>query len=113
MTHPVIQRRLAEQKEMIDRARGYVKTLRARLPIERAWVAGSVARGDFNLWSDIDVVLVVRALPERAVDRHGLFPDRPPGVEIIPYTPEEFERARAKKNPLVLEALHQGVDLLA
>ena len=30
-----------------------------------------------------------------------------------PYTPEEFERARAKKNPLVLEALHQGVDLLA
>lgn len=34
-------------------------------------VFGSVARGDFNLWSDIDVLVVADNLPERWLDRLG------------------------------------------
>lgn len=34
-------------------------------------VFGSVARGHFNLWSDIDVLVVADNLPERWLDRLG------------------------------------------
>ena len=37
----------------------------AALPIEVATVIGSVARGDFNVWSDVDVLVVSEALPSR------------------------------------------------
>lgn len=111
MTHPAIERRLREQQDMIDTARAYVEHLRSRLAVERAWVAGSVARGDFNVWSDIDVVLVAADLPEDPLRRLDLFGDRPPKVEIVSFTPDEIETARRKNNPLVLEALERGVPL--
>jgi hypothetical protein len=38
--------------------------------------------------------------------------DSPPGFEVFPYTPEEFESERARKNPIVLEAGKVGIDLL-
>ncbi len=113
MTHPAVERRVREQAEMIGVARGYVCRLRRRLSIDRAWVAGSVARGDFNAWSDIDLVLVARDLPSGPAQRHQLFHDRPAKIEVAAFTREEFDRAQNKKNALVLEALHAGVDVFS
>jgi hypothetical protein len=38
-----------------------------------------------------------------------LVADAPPRVQPLGFTPAEFERARAKGNPLVIEALERGV----
>lgn len=112
MTHPVIRRRRAEQSEMIETARRYVQTLRERLEIQRAWVAGSVARGDFNVWSDIDLVLVAAELPERGLERQDVFIDAPARVQVVAYTSEELARALERRDPLATEASTSGIDVL-
>jgi predicted nucleotidyltransferase len=111
MTHPVIERRRAEQREKIACVDRYIRTLKLRLPIEGAWVVGSVARGDFNVWSDIDVVVVAPGLPLQLLARADLFHDKPPGLQIVAYTPQEFDAALEKKNPLTIEATTVGVEL--
>jgi predicted nucleotidyltransferase len=109
----IVQRRRAEREAMIDLARDYVRRLSARLDVRAAYVAGSVARGDFNVWSDVDVVVVAEELPERIPDRAALLvADAPPRVQPVGFTPAEFERAREKRNPLVIEALARGVALI-
>lgn len=108
MTHPIIQRRRAEQRQKIELAARYLDSVMSRLVVERAWVVGSVARGDFNVWSDIDVVILVTGLPEHALPRADLFLDKPSGVNIVAYTPEEFERELKRGNPLAVEASAVG-----
>ena len=61
----VLARRGAERVALIERARAFVDELGEHLDIRAASIGGSVARGDFNVWSDVDVVLVVDELPER------------------------------------------------
>jgi len=59
----IAERRL-ERERLIALAREYVERLSARVTVEAAAVVGSVARGDFNVWSDVDVVVVANADPE-------------------------------------------------
>jgi predicted nucleotidyltransferase len=89
----------------------YVATLNGRLPVVAAMVVGSVARGDFNLWSDIDLVVVIdRDLPARAVDRLALADEgRPPGIQAVLWTPGEFADALRRNNPMAVEAITVGV----
>jgi predicted nucleotidyltransferase len=109
MTHPIILRRRAEQKEKIELAGDYIRAVARRLEVEQAWVVGSVARGDFNVWSDIDVVVIARQLPGDLLPRADLFVDKPAGLQVVAYTPGEFEKELAKKNPLAIEATSVGV----
>jgi predicted nucleotidyltransferase len=112
MTHEVVARRMAEREALITLARDYVAALTATVSVRAAYMAGSVARGDFNVWSDIDVVVVADSLPARVPDRTTLLTrDAPPRIQPIGFTPEEFGRARKRRNPLVLEALAFGVRL--
>ncbi len=110
MAREIVARRRAERQGLIDLGRQYARRLSARLTVRAAYVVGSVARGDFNVWSDVDVVVVAEALPSRVPDRMAvLVADAPPRVQPVGFTPAEFERARAKRNPLVIEALERGV----
>lgn len=109
-----VQERYAEQERLIGLAREHVARLARRLTIERAAVVGSVARGDFNVWSDVDLVIVADGLPERLPERLELLMDgRPPRVEPIGLTPAELEEARRRGNPLAVELDAVGVDVLA
>lgn len=104
--------RHAERERLIELARGHVESLRRRLVIERAAVVGSVARGDFNVWSDVDVVIVAERLPDRTPERLAvLMEGRPPPVEVIGFTAAELEDARRRRNPLVVELDSIGVPL--
>lgn len=108
-----VDRRRAEREQMIDSTRRYFRAKATRMSLHAAYLIGSVARGDFNLWSDVDVVIVAGDLPERFLDRIELFSDRPPGVEVFPYTPDEFESELSRRNPMVVEADDIGIDILA
>ncbi|MDP9343790.1 MAG: nucleotidyltransferase domain-containing protein [Actinomycetota bacterium] len=113
MAREILARRRAEREALIDLGHECARRLSARLPVRAAYVAGSVARGDFNVRNDIDVVIVADNLPERVPARMAvLVADAPPPVQPVGFTPEEFEQARARRNPLVIEALERGVVLI-
>ncbi len=109
----VLERRRIEREKLLELARAYAERLSERTALEAAVVAGSVARGDFNVWSDVDVVVVADGLPNRALDRATfLLEDAPPGVQPIGYTPSEFEHEVRRGNRLVLEAINSGVTVV-
>ncbi|MGQ0670530.1 MAG: nucleotidyltransferase domain-containing protein [Actinomycetota bacterium] len=109
----VLAERRREQERLVGLAREYVERLSRRFPIVGAAVVGSVARGDFNLWSDVDVVVVTEGLPDRTPERGAaLGLDAPPGVQAVGFSPEEFEAAWLRRNPLAREASEIGVALV-
>ena len=111
-TADVLARRGREREELLALARGYVERLSLRLPVVAAAVVGSVARGDFNVWSDIDVVVVAAELPERTPDRAALLgADAPMRVQPVGFRPEEFDAALRKRNRLAQEAAEAGFPL--
>ena len=74
---------------------------------------GSVARGDPDEWSDLDLIIVAdtsRPFLERFKDFAGLY-DVWPRLDLLIYTPAEFERMIAEENPLVTDAIRKGVVL--
>jgi predicted nucleotidyltransferase len=75
---------------------------------------GSYARGDFNEWSDIDVLVIAKQLPENPIERLSLVQDcmaRVAGVEPLLLTPDMMQRMRGK-NLAVREALERGLVLV-
>ncbi len=73
---PILARREAERRARIDLARSWAteldRRLAGRVRLIAAVVVGSVARGDFNLWSDLDVLVVADGLPAGGRDRLDL-----------------------------------------
>ncbi len=108
----VLAERRAEQERLLGLARDYIRRLSGRIPVLAAVVVGSVARGDFNVWSDVDVLVVAEDLPERAPERAAaLGLDAPARVQPVGFTPRELAEAARRGNPLAREALEVGVVL--
>jgi predicted nucleotidyltransferase len=108
-----LERRRVEREQRLALAREYVEHVGRRIPVTAAVVAGSIARGDFNLWSDIDVVVVSDALPAPGPAREqALAGEAAPGLELHGYTSAEFSRALERGDRLALEAAERGVLLL-
>ncbi|CAN5711128.1 nucleotidyltransferase domain-containing protein [soil metagenome] len=108
-----LERRRVERADRLATATRYVRALSKRVELLDAVVIGSTARGDFNVWSDIDVVVVAQDLPERAPDRALLLAqDARGGVQAVGFTPDEFGAALRKGNPMAREALASGERVL-
>ncbi|MBA2529210.1 MAG: nucleotidyltransferase domain-containing protein [Euzebyales bacterium] len=105
----VIARRRAEQAALIARAERFAQTLAGELGVDAVVVFGSVARGDFNDCSDIDVLVVAEHLPQRALDRFAVLGDPPDPVRPVAWTPAEWRHERRRANPIAVEALEHGV----
>ncbi len=79
--------------EIVARLR---RALRGR-GVEAAYVFGSVAEGSPHAWSDVDLILVCRT-DEPFVDRPRRFRDlwdqTGLPLDLLVYTPAEFERLR-------------------
>ncbi|MGQ0804228.1 MAG: nucleotidyltransferase domain-containing protein [Actinomycetota bacterium] len=113
MTHPIVQRREAERAERIEQARVWAAGLDRHLGVVAAVVFGSVARGDFNKWSDLDVLVVAQDLPADGRSRLELLTaGRPPGLEPLGWTPEELGERRRRRDPIALECDAVGVVVL-
>lgn len=76
--------------------------------LQRVIVFGSYARGDYDQYSDLDIIIVCNTkLPfvERFREFHQLF-------ELLVYTPQEFEGMVERENPFIMQALEYGIDIL-
>lgn len=103
--HPVIARRLAEQEERIGLAAAWAGRLQARLTIDAVVVFGSTARGDFNKWSDIDVLVIADGLPTDVREALELLTtDAPPGLQPVGWSRAELARRRNLKDPIARES---------
>jgi len=102
----VIEQRLKCWREVVERAGEFARSLEG--PVS-AILVGSYARGDFNRWSDVDILLIGRfeGRPPERLERVRA----PPGFEVIPLTLEEAIRAAEKGNPLLVEAVERGLVL--
>ncbi|MGB9795060.1 MAG: nucleotidyltransferase domain-containing protein [Caldisericum sp.] len=108
----IIQEKIQKQKEYIEKARAYVINLSKKLEIIEAFVIGSIARGDFNEASDIDVVIIAKNLPAHPLKRMNLlYEDIPSLVEPKAYTLEEFQKLIQKKNPIAEEVQKKGIKI--
>ncbi|WP_449462345.1 nucleotidyltransferase domain-containing protein [Tardisphaera miroshnichenkoae] len=106
MSKALLDRKKARE-EAIAAAKDFAQGLSPKLGKCSVIVYGSYARGDFNLWSDVDVLIVSDAFKGiRFLDRYTLF-DQPSNFEVKPYTPTEFSNLREK--PSWKQALKDAV----
>lgn len=105
----VLERRRARRDVLVETARRFADELTERVELRAAVVIGSVARGDFNVWSDIDLLVIADALPERSLDRLAAVEPRPPLIQPIPWTPAEWRYELARGNPMAVEATDRGI----
>ena len=103
----VIKQRERKRIEIIKAARKWVRDLNFRVS---AILIGSYARGDFNLWSDVDILLISDTFKGNPLDRLKTL-DPPAGFQIIPISMEEFKILLRRKDILAEEALRHGVIL--
>lgn len=110
MTHPVVARRRAEQAAQFERARSWAAGLPDQLAVVAVVVFGSVARGDFNRWSDLDVLVIADVLPPTGRERLArLHHGAPPGLQPVGWTPADLADRRRRGDPIAVEATTVGV----
>lgn len=113
MSHPILVRRRAEQQTRIRCAADWARELAKRLDLVAVVVFGSSARGDFNKWSDIDVLVIARGLPPDARARLAVLTEAaPPGIQPVGWMPDEFTDRRRHNDPIARECDAVGITVL-
>ena len=83
--------------------------IRQKWDVDRIILYGSVARGDFNEGSDVDL-LVVAGFKERFHKRAAEITEMTVlPVEPVCYTREEFQAMIKNKNSFVLSVIEEGI----
>jgi hypothetical protein len=109
----IVEQRRLMREEAIRTARGFAERVKACFEKVSAVLIGSYARGDFNEWSDVDVLIVVKKSPWQSFGEDGLSSgEMPAGVEPIILSLSEFMRQKHLATPLYTEACGQGVVLV-
>jgi len=119
-----MQKRLLSSVEKIYRNRDLIisnlKQLALKVKeskeIREIVLFGSVARGDYGLYSDADILIILEnSEKKRFFDRIpefiDYFLDSPIHVDIFPYTIKEIERMVKANNFFIKRALNEGIKL--
>ncbi len=106
----VLEERRKQRDRFVNMARTYAEKLRGRLGKLTAIVYGSVSRGDFNLGSDVDVLIISEGLPHHPLERmEVLYSCHESPLEPKGYTHDEFRALLAKRNSVLVDVLKEGI----
>lgn len=87
----------------------YSKVISSKLGKFTGVLYGSMARGDNNIWSDIDFLVISDKLPENPLKRlEFLYSLTETPIEVKGYTRNEFLKMIEKRNPTALDSLIEG-----
>jgi predicted nucleotidyltransferase len=87
----------------------YSKIVSSKLGKFTGVLYGSMARGDNNLWSDIDFLVISDKLPENPLKRlEFLYSLTETPIEVKGYTRNEFIKMIEKRNPIALDSIVEG-----
>ncbi len=98
---------LTKEKIRLDEL---TKLIAEKYSPEKIILFGSLARGDTDEWSDLDLIIVKntdKRFIERLVDPI-LLEILPIRTDVFVYTPEEFERMQQNENPFIVSALENA-----
>ncbi|OPX17486.1 hypothetical protein BXT86_06270 [candidate division WOR-3 bacterium 4484_100] len=103
--------RFLNRKKVIAEIKHIAQRLKRRnKDIKKIVLFGSIATGDFTLYSDADILIVLTKSNKRFIDRIPsfliAFLDADIGVDVFPYTEEEVLNI-----PLAKDALSKGLVL--
>ncbi len=96
---------MKQRGKVIEAVRRWVEGVQFTIT---AVIIGSYARGDFNVWSDVDVLLISDYFLGNPIERLRHI-DPPSGVEVIPLRIHEFRRLRERGDPIAVEADTIGI----
>ena len=106
----ILEKRRRQREEWLTVARTYAEALRQKLGPLTAVVYGSVARGDFHLGSDVDLLIISEGLPDNPLVRMELlYAEVEPPLEPKGYIPAEFHALLARNQPAIREAWERGI----
>jgi len=94
---------------MDSRIKKILRSLRKYNP-EKVILFGSHARRSYDQYSDVDLI-IIKKTKKRFLDRikEVLFIIKPHySIDILVYTPEEFERMVSKRNPFIEFVIKEG-----
>ncbi|MCQ5340565.1 MAG: nucleotidyltransferase domain-containing protein [Candidatus Methanomethylicia archaeon] len=77
---------------------------------------GSIARKEFGLGSDVDLIVVSDNLPDKIMNRIKLLyeiDETKAPLDIKGYKSEEIRKMIKKGNPLIMDAMEDGIILFA
>ncbi|MBS7626578.1 nucleotidyltransferase domain-containing protein [Candidatus Bathyarchaeota archaeon] len=103
----VIEKRKELRRKIIETASSWVTGLNLKVT---AVLIGSYARGDFNLWSDVDLLMVSTDFEGGPIERLKKL-QIPAGFQVIPLTTEEFNRLLIRGEKMATEAFNSGIIL--
>lgn len=107
---------MLEESLDYSKLREAVRRITSRYRVEAIVLFGSRARGNHRPWSDYDL-LVVADFEEKYLDRflriYELTDDLGLNIEPHPYTMNEALEMLRKGNPIIVDALSEGVVLYA
>ncbi|MDP8975229.1 MAG: nucleotidyltransferase domain-containing protein [Actinomycetota bacterium] len=110
MSIPIIERRRAEQRARINAAAAWAERFAAGRRVTAVVVFGSTVRGDFNKWSDVDVLVIAEDLPAEWRSRAEMvMADTPPGLQPVGWTSAELAERRRRRDPIAVECDVVGV----
>lgn len=103
------------RKCIINDLKKRAKEIKKKTKVQEVILFGSMARGDYGLYSDADIILILeKSEKKRYFDRIPEFIDffltSPIHVDIFPYTIAEIERMK-DNNPFIKRALAEGIKL--
>lgn len=94
---------------VINALEDYSRVVSSKLGKFTGVLYGSMARGDNNLWSDIDFLVISDKLPDNPLKRlEFLYSLTDTAIEVKGYKRKEFIKMIEKRNPLALDALVEG-----
>ncbi|MCZ7394164.1 MAG: nucleotidyltransferase domain-containing protein [Candidatus Methanoperedens sp.] len=96
-------------EQVFDILMEYSKAVSSKLGKFTGVLYGSMARGDYNVWSDIDFLVISDKLPENPLERlEFLYSLTDTPIEVKGYTRNEFLKMIEQRNPIALDALVEG-----
>lgn len=102
----LLEERIRKREEVLKKAAEYASSLDYSCSV---FLFGSYARGDFNLWSDVDIIIVSNF--DKNIRKRFDALDFPPGFEVIPMRPEELLGSGLKKN-FFLDSIRKDLVML-
>ena len=111
--HKALAARKKQRQAGIHLAKQYTRRLKSILGSLCAVLCGSFARGDFNLGSDVDVLIISDSLPPHPLARMKFLYRYVEGeIEPKGYRREEFSRMLSSNNPIAVDAFKNGIVLI-
>lgn len=102
-------KRVKEQNNLFLEAEEYTKRLKKVLGPISAAIYGSVVRGDFNIGSDIDIVVISDALAKDPLERMEVLHRYAQGREEPKgYRLDEFIKMIKRKHPTTIGIIKEG-----